>query len=66
LTLGTTAFRSRVAIAFDFSLDLCATFFLAEAVGRFGIGFFPRATDFEGADLDLFRTTDFAGEALLA
>jgi hypothetical protein len=67
LTLGTTAFRSRVAITFDFSVELlCATFFFADAVGRFGIGFFTREADFEAADLDPFRANDFDGEALLA
>jgi hypothetical protein len=70
LTLGTTGFFSRVAIAFDFRAErlelLRATFFFAATVGRLGIGFFARASDLEVAALDLFRATDFEGEALFA
>ncbi len=68
LTLGLTAFFSRVA--FDFRAERAelfrATFFFAVAVRRFGLGFFPRTIDFEAADLDPFRTDDFDGEALFA
>ena len=70
LTLGTFVFFSRVTIGFDFSVErvdlLAATFFLAVAVGRLGVGFFPRTSDLEAADLDPFRASDFDGVALLA
>ncbi|HET6890935.1 MAG TPA: hypothetical protein VFH31_07520, partial [Pyrinomonadaceae bacterium] len=69
LTRGTSAFFSRVTIRFDFSVErvdlLAATFFFAVAVGRFGVGFFPRTSDL-AADLDPLRASDFDGVALLA
>lgn len=70
LTLGTSAFFARVTIVFDFSLErverLAAIFFFAVAVGRFGVGFLPRTSDLEAADLDPLRASDFDGVALLA
>lgn len=70
LTLGTSAFFSRVRTGFDFSVErlelLAATFFFALAVGRFGVGFFPRTSDLEAAGLDPLRASDFDGVALLA